>query len=107
MRSTLSLTAIGLIWATSSFSQGVPTVDRGLIVRNEAANLRREADLARQTERLSTAEAIAAIEAEQLSSLVLAGQRLTGVIPLSHLIRRAGYGGQITITGNGFTKIGA
>lgn len=69
MRSTLSLTAIGLIWATSSLGQGVPTVDGGLIIRNEAANIRREADLAQQAERLSTAEAIAAIEVEQLDVL--------------------------------------
>ncbi|WP_373636935.1 lytic transglycosylase domain-containing protein [Yoonia sp. BS5-3] len=47
----------------------MPTVDGGLIIRNEAANLRREADLATQAERLSTAEAIAEIEAEQLEVL--------------------------------------
>ena len=69
MRPTLSTTALCLIWATSSFAQGVPTVDGGLIIRNEAANLRREADLATQAERLSTAEAIAEIEAEQLEVL--------------------------------------
>jgi hypothetical protein len=32
---------------------------------------------------------------------------LCGVIPLSHLIWRAGYGGKITIAGDGFGKIGA
>ncbi len=69
MRPTLSTTALCLIWATSSFAQGVPTVDGGLIIRNEAANLRREADLATQAERLSTAEAIAEIEAEQFEVL--------------------------------------
>ena len=69
MRPTLSTTALCLIWATSSFAQGVPTVDGGLIIRNEAANLRREVDLATQAERLSTAEAIAEIEAEQLEVL--------------------------------------
>ncbi len=69
MRATLSCTALCVIWATSTLGQGVPTVDGGLIIRNEAANLRREADLATQAERLSTAEAIAEIEAEQLEVL--------------------------------------
>lgn len=69
MRRTLSATAIGLIWATSTVAQGVPTVDRGLIIRNEAANLNRETDLALQAERLSTDEAIAEIEREQLEVL--------------------------------------
>ena len=42
-----------------------------------------------------------------LSRLVLAGQRLAGMIPLFHLIWRTGYGGQNTIAGNGFEKIGS
>ncbi len=43
----------------------------------------------------------------ELSRLVLAGQRLAGMIPLFPLIWRTGYGGQITIAGNGFGKIGS
>ena len=69
MRNSASLTAICLIWATSSVAQGVPTVDGGLFVRNTAANVRRESDLATQQERLTTAQQIAQIEQEQLSVL--------------------------------------
>ncbi|MFT7596479.1 MAG: hypothetical protein ACI8R4_003814, partial [Paracoccaceae bacterium] len=36
-----------------------------------------------------------------LSGLVLAGQRLSGVILFRYLIWRMRYGGQITIAGNG------
>jgi hypothetical protein len=45
-------TAIALVWASSSVGQGVPTVDNGLIVRNQAAQTQREADLATQRETL-------------------------------------------------------
>lgn len=69
MRASLTVTAIGMIWASASLSQGVPTVDGNLFIRNEAANLRRENDLATQSERLSTAEAISEIEREQLAVL--------------------------------------
>ena len=69
MRNSASLTAICLIWATSSVAQSVPTVDGGLFVRNTAANVRRESDLATQQERLTTAQQIAQIEQEQLSVL--------------------------------------
>ena len=69
MRASLTVTAIGMIWASASVSQGVPTVDGNLFIRNEAANLRRENDLATQSERLSTAEAISEIEREQLAVL--------------------------------------
>lgn len=69
MRRALTYTAIGLIWATSSVGQGVPTVDGGLAIRNQAANAHREEDLDTQRERLTTAEAIAEIEEEQLSVL--------------------------------------
>lgn len=58
-----------MIWASAAVSQGVPTVDGNLFIRNEAANLRRESDLATQAERLSTAEAISEIEREQLAVL--------------------------------------
>lgn len=64
-----SLTAIGLIWASASFGQGVPTVDGGLIIRNQAANTHREADLATQRETLTVQEQISQIEQEQLSVL--------------------------------------
>ena len=69
MRASLTVTAIGVIWASAAVSQGVPTVDGNLFIRNEAANLRRESDLATQAERLSTAEAISEIEREQLAVL--------------------------------------
>ncbi len=46
-------------------------------------------------------------DAKTLSRLVLAGQRLARMIPLFPLIWRTGYGGQITIAGNGFGKIGS
>ena len=69
MRNSASLTAICLVWAASSVAQGVPTVDGGLFVRNTAANVRRESDLATQQERLTTAQQIAQIEQEQLSVL--------------------------------------
>jgi hypothetical protein len=41
-----------------------------------------------------------------LSRLVLAGQRLSGVILFRYLIWRMRYGGQITIAGNGVGKVG-
>lgn len=69
MRASLTVTAIGVIWASAAVSQGVPTVDGNLFIRNEAANLRRESDLATQAERLSAAEAISEIEREQLAVL--------------------------------------
>lgn len=69
MRASLTVTAIGMIWASAAVSQGVPTVDGSLFIRNEAANLRRESDLATQAERLSAAEAISEIEREQLAVL--------------------------------------
>jgi hypothetical protein len=69
MRASFTVTAIGMIWASAAVSQGVPTVDRNLFIRNEAANLRRESDLATQAERLSTTEAISEIEREQLAVL--------------------------------------
>ena len=69
MRASLTVTAIGMIWASAAVSQGVPTVDGNLFIRNEAANLRRESDLATQAERLSAAEAISEIEREQLAVL--------------------------------------
>ncbi|MEP3056163.1 hypothetical protein [Ascidiaceihabitans sp.] len=69
MRASLTVTAIGMIWASAAVSQGVPTVDGNLFIRNEAANLRRESDLATQAERLSTTEAISEIEREQLAVL--------------------------------------
>jgi len=58
-----------MIWTSAAVSQGVPTVDGNLFIRNEAANLHRESDLATQAERLSTAEAISEIEREQLAVL--------------------------------------
>lgn len=69
MRASFTVTAIGVIWASAAVSQGVPTVDGNLFIRNEAANLRRESDLATQAERLSAAEAISEIEREQLAVL--------------------------------------
>ena len=69
MRVSFTVTAIGVIWASAAVSQGVPTVDGNLFIRNEAANLRRESDLATQAERLSAAEAISEIEREQLAVL--------------------------------------
>ena len=69
MRASLTVTAIGMIWASAAVSQGVPTVDGNLFIRNEAANLRRESDLATQAERLATTEAISEIEREQLAVL--------------------------------------
>lgn len=69
MRASFTVTAIGVIWASAAVSQGVPTVDGNLFIRNEAANLRRESDLTTQAERLSAAEAISEIEREQLAVL--------------------------------------
>ncbi|WP_298864452.1 lytic transglycosylase domain-containing protein [uncultured Sulfitobacter sp.] len=69
MRASLTVTTIGVIWGSAAVSQGVPTVDGNLFIRNEAANLRRESDLATQAERLSAAEAISEIEREQLAVL--------------------------------------
>ena len=50
-------------------AQGVPTVDAGLAVRNQAANAHREGDLAVQREKLTVKEQIAEIEREQLRVL--------------------------------------
>ncbi|MGC1504977.1 MAG: transglycosylase SLT domain-containing protein [Sulfitobacter sp.] len=61
--------ALGLLWSSSAFSQGVPTVDTGLAIRNQAANIHRENDLAVQRETLTIEEEIAEIEREQLSVL--------------------------------------
>lgn len=69
MNKLLSMTVIGLIWASSAVGQGVPTVDRGLVVRNQAANAHREEDLATQRKTLSVQEQIAQIEREQLAVL--------------------------------------
>lgn len=61
--------ALGLLWSSSAFSQGVPTVDTGLAIRNQAANIHRENDLVVQRETLTIEEEIAEIEREQLSVL--------------------------------------
>jgi len=50
-------------------AQGVPTVDAGLAVRNQAAIAHRERDLAAQREKLTVKEQIAEIEREQLRVL--------------------------------------
>lgn len=62
-------TALALVWAASAAGQGVPTVDSGLVIRNQAANVRREADLGTQRETLAVQEQIAAIERDQLAVL--------------------------------------
>ncbi len=88
MGKTVALTAIAFLWATSAIAQGVPTVDSGLIIRNEASNARRESDLATQRETLSVQEQIAEIEREQLSILQqildaqtsLGGQGISGML---------------------------
>ena len=61
-----SATALALVWASATVGQGVPTVDSGLMIRNQAANTRREADLATQRETLAVQEQIAEIERDQL-----------------------------------------
>lgn len=60
---------VSFFWVTSAVGQGVPTVDTALALRNQAANVHREHDLAVQRERLVTAQSITEIEAEQLSAL--------------------------------------
>ena len=57
------------IGAGTAQAQGVRTVDAGLAVRNQAANARREGDLAVQREKLTVKEQIAEIEGEQLRVL--------------------------------------
>ena len=57
------------ISAVAAQAQGVPTVDAGLAVRNQAANAHRERDLAVQREKLTVKEQIAEIEREQLRVL--------------------------------------
>ena len=57
-----TLTAIGLALALPAFAQGVPTVDTGLVVRNTAANAEREADIARQEQRVTIQSQIEEIE---------------------------------------------
>jgi 16S rRNA A1518/A1519 N6-dimethyltransferase RsmA/KsgA/DIM1 with predicted DNA glycosylase/AP lyase activity len=58
-------------------------------------------------DRSGESELVVFRKGDALSRLVLGGQRLCGVIPLSHQIWRAGYGGKVTIAGDGFGKIGA
>lgn len=69
MTRVATATAIALIWASPSVGQGVPTVDTGLMIRNQAANTRRESDLATQRETLVVQEQIAEIERDQLAVL--------------------------------------
>ena len=69
MASLRTLTVIGLVLALPAFAQGVPTVDAGLIVRNTAANAEREADIARQEQRVAIQSQIEEIEREQLAVL--------------------------------------
>jgi hypothetical protein len=69
MASLRTLTAIGLVLALPALAQGVPTVDAGLIVRNTAANAEREADVARQEQRVAIQSQIEEIEREQLAVL--------------------------------------
>lgn len=64
-----TLTALALLWATSAVAQGVPTVDSGLIIRNEAESARRDADLAIQRQTLAVQEILSEIESEQLAAL--------------------------------------
>ncbi|ATG37959.1 MAG: lytic transglycosylase domain-containing protein [Rhodobiaceae bacterium] len=66
-RATIFATA--LLWGTTALAQGVPTVDGGLIIRNEASNVHRESDLATQRETLSVQEQLAEIERQQLEVL--------------------------------------
>lgn len=75
-----TLTAIGLALALPAFAQGVPTVDTGLVVRNTAANAEREADIARQEQRVTIQSQIEEIEQEQLAVLerILAAQTSLG-----------------------------
>lgn len=58
-----------LLWAGSVCAQGVPTVDHGLIIRNEAANVGRERDLEIQRQTLSVQEQISEIQEQQLAAL--------------------------------------
>ena len=69
MASLRTLTVIGLVLAPPALAQGVPTVDAGLIVRNMAANAEREADIARQEQRVAIQSQIEEIEREQLAVL--------------------------------------
>lgn len=69
MRKLAGMTLVSAFWASCVFAQGVPTYDRSLLLRNEALRLQRESDLNTQAERLSVAEQIAEIEAQQLAAL--------------------------------------
>lgn len=69
MSRLLTYTALGLLWSQAALAQGVPTVDTGLAIRNQAANAHRESDLAVQRNKLTVKEEIAEIEREQLSVL--------------------------------------
>ena len=69
MANLTTLTAVALALALPAFAQGVPTVDTGLVVRNTASNAEREADIARQEERVSIQAQIEEIEREQLAVL--------------------------------------
>lgn len=69
MSKLLTSTAFGLMWSTVAVAQGVPTVDAGLAIRNQAANAHRESDLAVQRETLTVEEELAEIEREQLRVL--------------------------------------
>ena len=64
-----TFTSIALVWASASAGQGVPTVDTGLMIRNQAANTQREADLSMQRATLGVQEQIAGIERDQLAVL--------------------------------------
>ncbi|WP_306419277.1 lytic transglycosylase domain-containing protein [Loktanella sp. Alg231-35] len=57
------------MWSTVAVAQGVPTVDAGLAIRNQAANAQRESDLAVQRETLTVEEELTEIEREQLRVL--------------------------------------
>ncbi len=69
MNRKVKLTLIALFWGTSAIAQGVPTIDGGLIIRNEASNIYRENDLATQRDTLAIEQELAEIEREQLSVL--------------------------------------
>lgn len=69
MSKLLAYTTLGMLWSSAAVSQGVPTVDAGLAIRNQAANVHRESDLAIQRETLTVQEEIAEIEREQLRVL--------------------------------------
>ena len=69
MAKRATLTALALLWAISAVAQGVPTVDSGLIIRNEAESARRDADLAIQRQTLAVQELLSEIESEQLAAL--------------------------------------